>query len=98
LQPGDTVVVKRFHRDGTLVRTIPAKQVAVVTVGLLEVEVPFDGLALPPKSEPTPAAPKSPSRPSEPAPPTAQQDAAPPTDSTAAAQPPPDIETAEPRP
>jgi len=90
LQPGDTVVVKRFHRDGTLVRTIPTKQVAVVTVGLLEVEVPFDGLALPPKSGPTPAAPKAPSGPSAPAPPTAQQDAPPPTDSTAAAQPPPD--------
>lgn len=47
LQFGDMVVVKRLHRDGRLVRVEPAKHIAVVSVGMFEVEVPFDGLALP---------------------------------------------------
>jgi len=47
LQPGDTVVVKRLHRDGRVVRVEPAKHVVVVSVGLFEVEVPFNGLGRP---------------------------------------------------
>jgi len=46
LAPGDRVYVRRLAREGEFVRVKPGKQVAVVTVGLLEVEVPFDGLAL----------------------------------------------------
>jgi len=45
LQPGDRIFVKRFHRDGTLIRVVPEKKVALVSVGILEVEVPFHGLA-----------------------------------------------------
>lgn len=47
LQPGDTVYAKRFHREGRVVRVVPAKKLAVVNVGLLEVEVPFSGLGPP---------------------------------------------------
>jgi DNA mismatch repair protein MutS2 len=47
LQPGDLVYAKRFHRQGRLVRVHAAKKLAVVSVGLLEVEVPFSGLAMP---------------------------------------------------
>jgi len=50
LQPLDAVYVKRFHREGRLVRLKPARRVAVVSVGLLEVEVPYDGLAMPPEA------------------------------------------------
>ena len=47
LSAGDAVFVKRFHRDGRIVRIKNDKKIAVVNVGLLEVEAPFDGLALP---------------------------------------------------
>lgn len=57
LQPLDPVYVKRFHREGRVARVNPAKKLVIVTVGLLEVEVPFDGLALPPKREPVRAQP-----------------------------------------
>lgn len=45
LRPGDKVTVKRLHRAGSVVRCEPAKKVAFVSVGLFEVEVPYDGLA-----------------------------------------------------
>lgn len=48
LQPGAEVIAKRFHRPATVVRVIAPKKVVVVTIGALEVEVPFSGLALPP--------------------------------------------------
>lgn len=51
LQQGDAVYVKRFHRDGRIVRVEPEKRVVVVNVGLLEVEAPFDGLGV---SQPRP--------------------------------------------
>jgi DNA mismatch repair protein MutS2 len=54
LQPEDLVYVKRFHREGRLVRLKPAKQLALVDIGLLEVEVPYSGLGLLPKPEPPP--------------------------------------------
>lgn len=47
LNPGDAIFAKRFHRDGTVVRVLADKRLAVITVGLLEVEVPFSGLAHP---------------------------------------------------
>jgi len=62
LKPLETVFVKRFHREGQVVRVKPGKQVVVVSVGHLEVEVPYSGLArvAPPESAkrpaPTPAA------------------------------------------
>jgi DNA mismatch repair protein MutS2 len=52
LRPLDMVYVQRFHRDGRVVRLNSARKLAVVNVGLLEVEVPFDGLAIPPQPEP----------------------------------------------
>jgi hypothetical protein len=58
LQPMDAVYVKRFHREGRVVRVKAAKQLVVVNVGLLDVEVPFDGLAQLPKRE----APKPPEK------------------------------------
>lgn len=51
LQPGDAVYVKRFHRDGRVVRIKADKKVVVVNVGLLEVEAPYDGLGV---SQPRP--------------------------------------------
>jgi DNA mismatch repair protein MutS2 len=52
LSPGDQVYVRRFEREGQFVRLKPGKQLAIVSVGVLEVEVPFEGLALPlPRSE-----------------------------------------------
>ena len=47
LSAGDEIVVKRLHRLGRIVRVEVAKQVAVVSVGLFEVEVPFNGMAIP---------------------------------------------------
>ena len=47
LKPTDVVYVQRFHRPGQIVRLVPGKKLAVVNMGLLEVEVPFDGLAHP---------------------------------------------------
>jgi DNA mismatch repair protein MutS2 len=55
LQPEDAVYVRRFHREGRVVRLKPAKRVAIVNVGMLEVEVPFDGLAALRRVERTPA-------------------------------------------
>jgi dsDNA-specific endonuclease/ATPase MutS2 len=58
LTAGSQVIAKRFHRPATIVRVNAAKKVAVVTVGLLEVEVPFSGLGLP--AEPAPPRPAPP--------------------------------------
>lgn len=66
LRPLDPVYVKRFRREGQVVRVNPAKQIAVVNVGLLEVEVPFDGLALPLTAEPAGAQPPAAAKPSKP--------------------------------
>jgi dsDNA-specific endonuclease/ATPase MutS2 len=44
---GDKVVVKRLHREGRVVRVETPKRVAFVSVGSFEVEVPFEGLAVP---------------------------------------------------
>ena len=62
LKPLDTVYVQRFQREGRIVRIVPAKKLAVVDMGLLEVEVPFDGLALP-RSTPPRTRPASKARP-----------------------------------
>jgi hypothetical protein len=48
LKPGDAVYVQRFQRQGRVVRVNAGKKMVVVDAGLLEVEVPFDGLARPP--------------------------------------------------
>jgi DNA mismatch repair protein MutS2 len=87
LQPDDTVYVRRFHREGRLVRLKLAKQLAIVNVGLLEVEVPYDGLALIPKPERPPARPRIVSSVAEttaaapkPAPPEPAAEVAPPPD------------------
>jgi dsDNA-specific endonuclease/ATPase MutS2 len=45
LQPMDAVYVQRFGREGRVVRVKADKKLVVVSMGLLEVEVPFDGLA-----------------------------------------------------
>lgn len=45
LQAGDRVFAKRFHREGTVVRVNSEKRVVVVSLGLLEAEIPYDGLA-----------------------------------------------------
>ena len=50
LCPMDAIYVKRFQREGRVVRLKPGKKEVVVSVGLLEMEVPYDGLALPPKA------------------------------------------------
>ncbi|MCG3127887.1 MAG: Endonuclease MutS2 [Phycisphaerae bacterium] len=47
LKAGDTVLAKRFHRNGRVVRVVPARKVVVVSVGALELELPYSGLALP---------------------------------------------------
>ncbi len=47
LAPGDRVYVKRFHRAGAIVRLLPTKRTALVSVGALELEVPYSGLAAP---------------------------------------------------
>ena len=47
LQTGDAVHVKRFHRNGVVARVEPDRKLAVVSLGLLEIEVPYDGLAQP---------------------------------------------------
>jgi DNA mismatch repair protein MutS2 len=48
LKPGDEVYAIRFNRAGTIARLNINKQVAIVSLGLLEVEIPREGLALPP--------------------------------------------------
>ncbi len=53
LRPGDELYVKRFHRRGKLVRLDLARGVAIVSTGLMEVEAPFSGLALPAAAEAT---------------------------------------------
>jgi dsDNA-specific endonuclease/ATPase MutS2 len=45
LGPDDRVYVRRFHREGTVVRLDRVRKIATVSVGVLEVEVPFSGLA-----------------------------------------------------
>jgi DNA mismatch repair protein MutS2 len=70
LQPQDAVYVTRFHREGRVVRLNHAKQIAIVDMGLLEVEVPFHGLAIPaPALEPaeTPRPETPPPTPDQPA-------------------------------
>jgi DNA mismatch repair protein MutS2 len=50
LRPGDAVHVRRFDREGTLVRMQLHKQTAVVCVGAIEMEVPLTELQiLPPR-------------------------------------------------
>ncbi len=73
LHPLDTVYVKRFHRDGRVVRVNAVRKLVVVNVGLLDVEVPYDGLVLPPapaaakpRSRPEPAKPVEPQPASQP--------------------------------
>jgi DNA mismatch repair protein MutS2 len=74
LRSGDKVIVKRLHREGRVVRVEPAKHVAYVSVGVFEVEVPFDGLALP--AQPGRLADKPPaSKPAKPAAPAAPESA-----------------------
>jgi DNA mismatch repair protein MutS2 len=47
LKPGDVVFATRFQREGRVVRVSTGKRQAVVNVGLLEVELSFESLALP---------------------------------------------------
>ncbi len=44
LKPGDLVFAKPFQRDGRVVRVQTDRKLAVVSVGALEVELPFSGL------------------------------------------------------
>ncbi|MGQ9652038.1 MAG: endonuclease MutS2, partial [Phycisphaerae bacterium] len=44
LQPGHRVLVRRFDREGTIVRMLLHKQMAVVSVGAMEMEVPIKEL------------------------------------------------------
>lgn len=46
LEPGTRVLVKRFHREGEVVQVKTSKKLVVVSVGAMEMEVPFDGLTL----------------------------------------------------
>lgn len=89
LQPLDHVFVQRFRRVGRIVRVVPHKKLAVVDVGMLEVEVPFEGLALPSAPKRPPRPPAKPARPREPehGPPAAGPEEAPPPP---AAPPPPE--------
>lgn len=45
LRANDRVYVRRFHREGSVVRVDQEKRLVVVSVGLLEIETPFTGLA-----------------------------------------------------
>lgn len=45
LAGGDEIYVKRFHRTGRIIRVNAPKKVALVSVGVLELEVPVSGLA-----------------------------------------------------
>ena len=51
LQTGDAVYVKRFHRTGHVSHVYPEKRIAQINLGTLVVEVPFEGLARPPKRD-----------------------------------------------
>lgn len=101
LRPLDPVYVKRFHREGQVVRIHAAKQIAVVNVGMLEVEVPFNGLALPPQRvAPRPPAPTQPPAAATPAPAAEQAPADPDGSGTDVVMPPPadtPVETPPPR-
>ncbi|MGD8453598.1 MAG: DNA strand exchange inhibitor protein [Phycisphaerae bacterium] len=70
LAPGEIVYVKRFHRTGQVVRSKPSKKMIVVSMGLLEIEVPYDGLAheYAPRGA-RPKRPRPPRKPDEPTPP-----------------------------
>ncbi|MGE0480103.1 MAG: MutS2/Smr-associated SH3 domain-containing protein [Phycisphaerae bacterium] len=57
LKPGDKVIVKRFHREGTVVRVNLTKHLVTVSAGLLDVEVPYNGLAQHVRPEPPPKPP-----------------------------------------
>ena len=46
LQPGDEIFVRKFHRPGKIVRMQLHKQLAVVDVGKLQVEVPLNEVEL----------------------------------------------------
>jgi DNA mismatch repair protein MutS2 len=46
LRPGDAVHVKRFDRDGRVVRVMLQKQSAIVSVGAMELEVPLTELGV----------------------------------------------------
>ena len=90
LQPEDAVYVRRFRREGRLVRLKPAKRIALVDVGQLEVEVPYDGLALLPGSEPAHASPAVPvAKPTGPTEPVSQVPAEPPPANAPSTEPPP---------
>jgi hypothetical protein len=45
LQPGHRVLVRRFDREGIIVRMLLHKQMAVVSVGAMELEVPIRDLS-----------------------------------------------------
>jgi DNA mismatch repair protein MutS2 len=77
LKPLDAIYVNRFHREGQVVRVNPAKNLAIVSVGMLEMEVPFSGLAVPPS-------PDRPRPPRVPAPRPAESHAATPVEATSA--------------
>jgi DNA mismatch repair protein MutS2 len=47
LRAGDRVHVRRFDREGRIVRVLLHKQVAVVAVGAMEMEVPLSELTIP---------------------------------------------------
>lgn len=55
LRPDAMVYVQRFHREGRVVRVNVSRGVATVSVGLLEVEVPFSGLSQPRTEAPRPS-------------------------------------------
>jgi len=78
LQPEDLVYVKRFHRAGRIVRLKPGKNLAVVNVGLLEVEVPYSGLAQANRPQPAAPAPRPHAEPRPKVPPPAPSADAPP--------------------
>ena len=47
LAPGDPVYVRRFDREGTIVRVQLQKQLAVVCVGAVDMEIPLTEIQLP---------------------------------------------------
>lgn len=51
LAPKQEVYVKRFHRRGRVVEVHADKGTVIVTVGALEVEVPFNGVAAPERAD-----------------------------------------------
>lgn len=89
LTSGAQVIAKRFHRPATVVRVNATRKVALVTVGLLEVELPFSGLALPAEPPRAPALQKmtTPSDGAAAVPPAPAPEAIPPVETPAAAGP-----------